>query len=150
MQLQKGPLISGNCLQGQAPNLPTQQQLQPPGMTTVNGKATPNVIGGYNKNMGGVDKSNQHQAYYPLGQHNKKWWRYIFHSFVNLCIVQAYLTWERSPHNPEPKKTYRDHLWSALTSLSSSVLDSHATGRSRAVPEAPITMATIKHHKLVT
>ena len=77
-------------------------------MTTVNWKATPSVIGGYNKNIGGVDKSDQHQAYHPVGHHNKKWWRYIVHSFVNLSIVQAYLTWERSPHNP--KKTY-DHLW---------------------------------------
>ena len=56
---------------------------QPPGMTRVNRKTTPNVIGGY-KNMGGVDKSDQHQAYYPIGHHNKKWWRYVFHSFVNL------------------------------------------------------------------
>ena len=47
----------------------------------------PNVIGDYNKNMGGVDKSDQHLAYYPVGHHNKKWWRYIFHSFVNLCII---------------------------------------------------------------
>ena len=77
-------------------------------MTTVNWKATPSVIGGYNKNIGGVDKSDQHQAHHPVGHHNKKWWRYIVHSFVNLSIVQAYLTWERSPHNP--KKTY-DHLW---------------------------------------
>ena len=121
-------------------------------MTTVNGKATPNVIGGYNKNTGGVDKSDQHQAYHPVGHHNKKWWCYVFHSFVNLCIVQAYLTWERSSHNPAPKKTY-DHLWFRVD-VSEQLRAGftgrkHATGRSRAVPEAPIAIPTIKHHKLV-
>ena len=46
---------------------------QPPGKTTVNGKPVLSVIADYNKNMGRVDKSNQHQVHYPVGHANKKW-----------------------------------------------------------------------------
>ena len=85
LQLQKGPLMATVYKDKRQIYLLTDNQ--PPGMTTVSGKATANVVGGYNKNMGGVNKSDQHQAYYPVGHHNnKKWWRYIFHPFVNLCL----------------------------------------------------------------
>ena len=66
--------------------------------------------------------------------------------------MQAYLTWERSPHNPAPKKTYdhlRFHVDVAEQIRAGFTSRKHATCRSRAVPEAPIAVATIKHHKLV-
>ena len=66
--------------------------------------------------------------------------------------MQAYLTWEQSSHNPAPKKTY-DRLWFRVdiaTQLRAGFTSrKHAMGRSRAVPEAPIGIATINHHKLV-
>ena len=104
------------------------------------------------KSWGSTDKSDQHQAYYPVGHQNKKWWHYIFHSFVNLCIMQAYLSWEWSPHNPAPKKTY-GHLWFCvdITEQLRAWFTSrkHAMGHSRAVPETPIAIATINHQKQV-
>ena len=66
--------------------------------------------------------------------------------------MQAYLTWEQSPYNPTLKKTY-GHLWFrvdvAKQLRAGFTSRKHAMGRSRAVPEAPIAIATIKHHKLV-
>ncbi|XP_076455579.1 uncharacterized protein LOC143290159 [Babylonia areolata] len=119
-------------------------------MTTVEDKVTPTVIASYNKYMGGVHKSDQYCAYYPVGHQNKKWWRYIFHSLVNLCIVQAYLTWEVSTHAPV-NKTY-DHLMFhadiAEQLRAGFTSRKRKAGHSKAVPDAPIALASIDHHKL--
>ena len=71
LQLQKGPLMA--TVYKDKRQISMLSTSQPPGMTTVDDKATPTVIAGYNKNMGGVDKSDQHRAYYPVGHANKKW-----------------------------------------------------------------------------
>ena len=81
-----------------------------PGMVTrADGKEIPAVVSGYNKYMGGVDKSDQHRSYYAVGHKTIKWWRCIFQSLLNLAIIQAWVIWSKSPHNPPRKKTF-DHL----------------------------------------
>ena len=150
LQIQKGPLVATAHKDNRQIYLLSSNK--PPGKTTVNGKPIPSIIAAYNKNMGGVDKSDQHRAYYPVGHANKKWWRYIFHSLVNLCLVQAFITWDNSPHDPSPKKGY-DHLLfraDVAEQLRGGFTSrKHKAGCSKAVPEPPIAMQTISHHKLV-
>ena len=150
LQMQKGPLMATAYKDNRQIYLLSSNQ--PPGKTTVNGKPVPSVIAAYNKNMGGVDKSDQHRAYYPVGHANKKWWRYIFHSLVNLCLVQAFITWDNSPHDPSPKKGYDHLLFRADVAeqiRGGFTSRKRKAGRSKAVPEPPIAMQTINHHKLV-
>lgn len=147
IQMQKGPLMA--TVYKDKRQIYMLSTNQPPGMTTVGDKRTPTVIAAYNKNMGGVDKSDQHRAYYPA---NKKWWRYIFHSLVNLSLVQAFLTWEKSCHNPVLKKGY-DHLM--FRADVAEQLRGGFSGRKRsarrtkATPEPTVAMDTIRHHKLI-
>ncbi|KAL8618547.1 hypothetical protein ACOMHN_021816 [Nucella lapillus] len=65
---------------------------QPPGNTVTGDKETPTINAAYNENIGGVDKCDQHLSYCPVEHANKKWWRYIFNSMMNLCVVQAFIT----------------------------------------------------------
>ncbi|KAL8576606.1 hypothetical protein ACOMHN_025081 [Nucella lapillus] len=125
---------------------------QPPGKTVTVDKENPTIIAAYNKNMGGVDKCDQHLSYYPVGHANKKWWRYIFNSMMNLCVVQAFITWKKSPHDPPVKKRY-DHL-----SFRCDIVDQLRAGfssRKRAASnrtpttQPPIYYQTIDQHKLV-
>ena len=150
LQLQKGPLMA--TIYKDKRQIYMLSTNQPPGMTTVDDKVPPIVIARYNKNMGGVDKSDQHRAYYPVGHANKKWWHYIFHSLVNLCLVQVFITWEKSPHDPTPKRTY-DHLLfraNVAEQLRGGFTSRKRTaGRSKALSESLITLATIDLHKLV-
>ena len=67
---------------------------QAPGVT--NGK--PTVVREYNKYMGGVDKADQHRSYYGVGHSSKKWWRCVFSFVVNVCLVQTWILWSKSPH----------------------------------------------------
>ena len=78
---------------------------QSPGVTTVHDKGVLTVIAVYNQKMVDIDKSDQHWAYYLVGHAKKKWWCCIFHSLINLCIVQAYIIWENSTRDPTSKKT---------------------------------------------
>ena len=78
---------------------------QPPGMTGGD-NPKPIVIAEYNKYMGGVDKSDQMRSYYGIGNHSKKWWRCVFSFILNLCIVQAWITWKNSCHNPVRNASY--------------------------------------------
>jgi len=49
------------------------------------------VVNSYNKNMGGVDHSDQLRGYYAISPKSKKWWRYLFWFCVDLSIVNAYI-----------------------------------------------------------
>jgi hypothetical protein len=125
---------------------------QPPGKTVTENKETPTVIAAYNKSMGGVDKCDQHLSYYPVGHANKKWWRYIFNSMINLCIIQAFITWERSQHDPPVRKRY-DHL--AFRCDVADQLRGGFTCRKRVAAnrtlssQSVIAVQSLEHHKLV-
>src|SRR6267154_948832 len=62
-------------------------------------KPKPLVNLDYNKYMGGVDLSDQHGSYYPVGRKARKWWKYIFWHFINLAINNAYVLF-RATLNP--------------------------------------------------
>ena len=105
IQKQKAPLVATEWRdKRQIHMLSTSQD---PGVDEDSG--APHLVSRYNKGMGGVDKSDQLRSYYPVGRKSKTWWRYIPNFIINLCLVQAYLTWENSSHVPQPKKSY-NHL----------------------------------------
>eukprot|EP00745_Piridium_sociabile_P005214 TRINITY_DN131677_c0_g1_i1.p1 TRINITY_DN131677_c0_g1~~TRINITY_DN131677_c0_g1_i1.p1 ORF type:complete len:217 (+),score=53.35 TRINITY_DN131677_c0_g1_i1:414-1064(+) len=125
---------------------------QPPGKSVTDTKEAPTIIFAYNKCMGGVDKCDQHLSYYPVGHANKKWWRYIFNSMLNLCIIQAFVTWEKSAHDPPVKKRY-DHF--AFRCDVADQLRGGFTSRKRLAAkrkpasQPPVAFRTIDQHKLV-
>ena len=42
-----------------------------------------------NKYMNGVDKCNQYLNYHSLGRQAKKWWKKVFYTMLQLCIIDA-------------------------------------------------------------
>lgn len=49
------------------------------------------VVVDYNKNMGGVDLSDQQRQYYAMGRKSRKWWRYLLWFFIDVSIVSAHI-----------------------------------------------------------
>ena len=39
--------------------------------------------------MGGVDVSDQKREYYGVGRSSKKWWKFILHFVLNVCLVNS-------------------------------------------------------------
>ena len=50
----------------------------------------PPMLAGYNKYMGGVDKSNQMKSYYGLNRKSKRWTLRLIWHFINIAAVNAY------------------------------------------------------------
>ncbi|XP_078730671.1 uncharacterized protein LOC144945910 isoform X2 [Lampetra fluviatilis] len=73
------------------------------------GPIKPAPVVHYNRFMGGVDRSDQYRSYYAVGRASKKWWRYIVWFLLNLSIVNAWLLYRESPHEPPMPKNY-DHF----------------------------------------
>ena len=107
----------------------------------------------YNNNMGGVDLSDQHRAYYPIGRAGKKWWRYILWFLINLSMVNAHIVFVKSYKQPPPRKGY-DHL-SFRVDVASELRAGftsrkHSVGRkSKQVINEEIHPDTLPHHKVV-
>ena len=51
----------------------------------------PQVVHSYNKNMCGVDLSDQLRQYYSCGRRSKKYWKYMFWFIVDIAINNAYI-----------------------------------------------------------
>uniref|UniRef100_S4RR35 PiggyBac transposable element-derived protein domain-containing protein n=1 Tax=Petromyzon marinus TaxID=7757 RepID=S4RR35_PETMA len=64
------------------------------------GPIKPAPVVHYNRFMGGVDRSDQYRSYYAVGRASKKWWRYIVWFLLNLSIVNGWLLYRESPHEP--------------------------------------------------
>jgi hypothetical protein len=41
--------------------------------------------------MGGVDIRDQKREYYGVGRSSKKWWKFIFHFIINVCVVNSFI-----------------------------------------------------------
>ena len=55
-------------------------------------KDIPKVIDTYNKNMGGVDRSDQMLTSYEIEQKCvKKWYKEFFYDLVNVCVFNAHI-----------------------------------------------------------
>ncbi|XP_067910284.1 piggyBac transposable element-derived protein 4-like [Heterodontus francisci] len=78
-------------------------------MIACSGTLKPQAVIGYNKYMGGVDLSDQMRSYYPVGRPSKKWWRCVLWYLLNISIVNAWLLFKYSSHEPPLPSRY-DHL----------------------------------------
>jgi hypothetical protein len=54
----------------------------------------PQAIINYTKYMGGVDISDQKREYYGVGRSSKNWWKFIFHSVINVCVVNSFILYD--------------------------------------------------------
>ena len=53
----------------------------------------PEMINEYNKYMNGVDKCDQHLASYSIDRKTLKWWKKIFFRVLDVCILNAMITY---------------------------------------------------------
>ncbi|CAI9721083.1 Hypothetical predicted protein [Octopus vulgaris] len=101
--------------------------------------------------MGGVGKSDQYRAYYPVGRPGKKWWRYILWFLVNLTIVNAHIVYVKSHKVPPPPKDY-DHL-KFRVDIASQLREGfssrkHRTGRKAKLTEVDVNRENIDFEKI--
>ena len=64
-------------------------------------KYRPICICDYNKNMNGVDLSDQMNWMYSVQYRTRKFWKTLFFHFIDICAWNAYLFW-RELRNPTP------------------------------------------------
>jgi hypothetical protein len=50
--------------------------------------------------MGGVDISDQKRKYYGVGRSPKKWWKFIFHFVINVCVVNSFILYDLNNRPP--------------------------------------------------
>lgn len=73
------------------------------------------VVTLYNKNMGGVDKSDQMRQYYETSRRASKWWRYLLWFGVDISITNAYILMSLSPnHGKTTQLAFRIDLVKSL------------------------------------
>ena len=56
--------------------------------------ACPQAVINYTKHMGGVDVSDQKRKYYGVGRSSKKWWKFILHFILNVCLVNSFILYD--------------------------------------------------------
>lgn len=59
----------------------------------------PNSVALYNKNMGGVDRSDQLRGYYHVRYKCRKYYKYVFWFLLDLAITNAYVLSQLNPDN---------------------------------------------------
>ncbi|KAF2896988.1 hypothetical protein ILUMI_09186 [Ignelater luminosus] len=52
------------------------------------------LVTDYNANMGFVDKSDVYKACYEIDRKSKKWWHRIFWHFIDLTVLNAFITFK--------------------------------------------------------
>ena len=50
--------------------------------------------------MGVVDVSDQKREYSGVGRSSKKWWMFILHFFLNVCLVSYFIIYDLKNHPP--------------------------------------------------
>ena len=62
--------------------------------------ACPQAVINYTKHMGGVDVRDQRREYYGVGRSSKKWWKFIIHFVLNVCLVNCFILYDLTNHPP--------------------------------------------------
>jgi hypothetical protein len=98
--------------------------------------ACPQAVINYTKHMGGVDVSDQKREYYGVGRSSKKWWKFILHFVLNVCLVNCFILYDLTNHHPSTahgnrQVTFRRNFWRQLIGT----FTSHKrTGRKKSLP----------------
>ena len=94
-------VLSTNC----CPTEPPEKLLR----RTKTGEQTeiqkPKAICNYNRNMFGVDLSDQYRSYYPLGRKGHKWYKYGFWFILDIMISNAFILEKKKHPEQEQKRT---------------------------------------------
>ena len=98
--------------------------------------ACPQAVRNYTKHMGGVDVSDQKREYYGVGRSSKKWWKFILHFVLNVCLVNCFILYNLTNFPPSRahgtrQVTFRRNLVSQLIGTYTS---RKRTGRKRSLP----------------
>jgi hypothetical protein len=96
----------------------------------------PQAIINYTKYMGGVDISDQKGEYYGVGGSSKKWWKFIVHFVINVCVVNSLILYDLNNCPPLTSRgnrqlTFRRNL---VQQLIGKYTSRKRTGRKRSLP----------------
>ena len=144
VQLQKGELLATAWRDKRTLNvLSTNTSNQP--LTSVKRKQKdgaikdvpcPQAIKLYNQFMNGVDRADQLRSSYPTGRKAMKWWKYLFHFLLDVCLVNAFVLMRQSANHQLKTKTGRVRTLQQLEyrmKLGHRMLDTFSTKRKRSV-----------------
>ena len=67
----------------------------------------PSAVHVYNHNMNGVDKADQHAAYYAFERKTRKWWRKVFFWMMETAVVNSYIIYKEIVASPRSHLAYR-------------------------------------------
>ena len=85
--------------------------------------------------MGGVDVSDQKREYYGVGRSSKKWWKFILHFVLNVCLVNCFILYNLTNHpstaHGSRQVTFRRNL---VCQLIGTFTSRKRTGRKRSLP----------------
>jgi len=70
----------------------------------------PGVFTAYNKNMGGVDKMDEHVGNYRIGVRSKKWYWPILTWIIDVCVQNAWQLRRNSTGSKQPQLEFRREL----------------------------------------
>ena len=59
----------------------------------------PELISSYNIYMGGVDKNDQMESYFPIEVTGKKWWSRVFYDLIDRSIYNYFVLEQESTHH---------------------------------------------------
>ena len=62
--------------------------------------ACPQAVINNTKHVGGVDGSDQRCEYFVVGRSSKKWWKFILHFVLNVCLVNCFILYDLTNHPP--------------------------------------------------
>ena len=141
-QMQRGNLVATSYRDKRTITLISTNQVIGPAFD-----GHPHPLIDYNRFMGGVDKLDQQQSYYPVGRAGKKWWRYLVWHLISASIYNAFITWKYSPHDYDIPNSYDLMMFTAdvAEGLLNGFTSRKLPGR-KATGATPVRPETIRHH----
>ncbi|KAB0804596.1 hypothetical protein PPYR_01566 [Photinus pyralis] len=100
----------------------------------------PIMLTDYNAHMNAVDKFDQKKSSYEIDRKSRKWWHRIFFYFVDACIVNSYIIYEKLGL---PKMTLKNFRRKVVEHLVCETLTHTNTKKRRSNP----VVAAIREHK---
>ena len=86
--------------------------------------------------MGGVDVSDQKREYSGVGRSSKKWWIFILHFVLNVCLVNCFILYDLTNHPPSIAHGNRQLIFrrNLIRQRIGTFTSRKRTGRKRSLP----------------